>query len=390
MARLAPLLLGIVVAACADTGTPEIATETDSAGVRIVTNSTLDVASWDVDPTPVVELGTVEEGGPEQFFRVSAARRLNSGEIAIHDGSREVRIFDRTGTWLRSFGREGDGPGEYRGPGRMFRLQGDTIAIFDTRLRRLTLLDDHGQVLRTISPNGIGRRPQILTVLPDGSSLHEEEIILGYNPAEYTQQYANYILYGPDGEVRDSLPVQPRVEVAVWGDGPMAGPRLFEEGTQVAGDWSGYWVGIASEPEIRRYSLSGSQEMLMRWPADPREIPADAAEIALEEALASLSSGIDPEPMTTMYRSREVPDLYPAHGPIMVDALDHLWVQRFESPGPRDTTEWRVFDPDGRLVANVVIPAGHRVMDIGEDYILAVGRDDFDVEYVRMFGLTRG
>jgi len=389
MLRTAPLLFCLLGVACTGPDVRLAVTAVDSAGIQIVTNPSLDVPGWAMEPDPVLQLGTVDEEGPEQFFRVSAARRLSNGELAIHDGSREIRVFDEDGSWVRSFGREGEGPGEYRGPGRMFRLRGDTLAIWDTRLRRLTVLDYQGAVLRTISPMSIGRRPQILTVLPDGSTLFEDEIFLGYNPTEYTQQYSNFLLYGPDGQIRDSLPVQPRVEVALWGEGPLAGPRLFDEGTQLAGDWSGYWVATTKAPEIGRYSLSGVLEMLVRWPPDDRTVPDDASELSLAEQLASLGPGVDPEPLTRMHRNREVPALYPSHGPIVVDAVNHLWVQRFEPPGTLGPSEWRVFDPEGRLTATANIPRGHRIFDIGEDYVLALGRDEFDVEYIRLFRLTR-
>ena len=55
----------------------------DSAGIRVVTNLTLEAPAWALTPEPVLDLGTVEGGGPDQFFRVSAARRLNDGAVAI-------------------------------------------------------------------------------------------------------------------------------------------------------------------------------------------------------------------------------------------------------------------------------------------------------------------
>ena len=363
--------------------------ETDSAGIRIVSNQSLHVPRWELDRTPLLQLGTVAEDGPEQFFRVSAARRLSTGDLAVLDGSREVRVFASDGSFLRSFGGEGDGPGEYRGPGRMYLLPADSIAIWDTRTRRLTVLDYDGTVGRTVSPQGIGRRPQILTVLPDGSTLFEQEILLRSRVTEFTQQYSNYLLYGPTGELVDSLPVQPRVEITLWGEGPLAGPRLFDEGTKFVGDADGYWIGTTKGEEVKRYDLSGELKMLVRWPAEDRVVEDDAPDLALQAQIQALGPGADPTRLEEMHRSREVPQLYPTHGLLMSDALGLLWVQQFERPGHTDPTIWRVFDPHGRLLAQVPVPRGHRVFDIGEDYIVALARDELNVEYIRLFDLAR-
>ncbi len=384
-----PAVVVLVTACGAGEGPPSTILETDSAGVRIVMNQSIDVARWQLDTLPTVQMGSQEAEGPEQFFRVSSARVLRTGEIAVFDGSREVRVFDRSGVFVRSFGGEGEGPGEYLGPGRMFRLRADTLAIWDSRQRRLTILNGTGEVLSTVSPAGIGRRPQILTVLPDRSTLFEQEIRLPSTPTEYTQQFSNYLLYGPDGVLRDSLPVQPRVEIAKWPVGPLAGPRLFEEGTQFAGDWEGYWIGITRDEEIRRYSLAGDLSLIVRWPSTDRMVEGDAQERSVAELLETLGAGVDREQAARVHRSREVPEQYPSHGPMLVDALDLLWVQEFERPGSRGLSWWKVFDVEGALRATVAVPDNHRVLDVGDDYVLAVGSDALGVEYVRMFRLTR-
>ncbi len=380
--------IGLVSCSAAEDRSPTV-TVVDSAGISIVTNLELRIDEWAVDAEPLLELGTLDAGGPQQFFLISAARRLPSGEVAVLDGSREVRIFTSGGAFVRAFGGEGDGPGEYRGPGRMFLMPGDSLAIWDTRLRRLTILDSQGGVGRVVSPEGIGRRPQILTVLPDGSTLFEQEILLGHTPPEYTQQYSDYLLYGPTGELLDSLPRQPRVEVGLWGEGPLAGPRLFDEGTQFVADSTGYWIGTTKREELLRYTLQGDLARIVRWPAEDRAVGDDAAALSLREALEALPPGADREAFSEVHLSRGIPERYPSHGPILVDQGGSLWVQEFERPGHEGPSLWRVFETDGTLTARVRVPGGHRVLDIGQDYLLAVGRDEYDVEYVRLFGLTR-
>jgi hypothetical protein len=79
----------------------------------------------------------------------------------------------------------------------------------------------------------------------------------------------------------------------------------------------------------------------------------------------------------------------PAFGLLHLDRTGHLWVQEYVELGePR--TDWQIFDPDGVLVARVRIPDRLDILDIGSDYLLGRDRDEFGVERVRMYELTRG
>ena len=74
----------------------------------------------------------------------------------------------------------------------------------------------------------------------------------------------------------------------------------------------------------------------------------------------------------------------------MADALDHLWVQEDNLPGEGGTNPlWTVFDPEGRVLGFVETPAGLRVYEVGEDYILGRATDDLGVEYAQVWSLSR-
>ncbi len=50
----------------------------------------------------------------------------------------------------------------------------------------------------------------------------------------------------------------------------------------------------------------------------------------------------------------------------------------------------RVFSPNGELLGTIDLPVRFRLLDIGDDFILGVYRDDSDVEYVQLYALARG
>lgn len=86
----------------------------------------------------------------------------------------------------------------------------------------------------------------------------------------------------------------------------------------------------------------------------------------------------------------EFPATLPPYDRMLVDAEDHLWVQDYLLPGHEGPTTWSVFDPEGRLLGVVELPARFQPRQIGRDFVLGVWRDELDVSYVRLYELQRG
>ena len=78
----------------------------------------------------------------------------------------------------------------------------------------------------------------------------------------------------------------------------------------------------------------------------------------------------------------------PAFAGLEVDAVGFLWVAGYRGPGD-DRPTYEILDPQGAWVGRVVLPPGAEILEIGFDYLLVLQRDELDVEYVRLFALTR-
>ena len=50
---------------------------------------------------------------------------------------------------------------------------------------------------------------------------------------------------------------------------------------------------------------------------------------------------------------------------------------------------WTVFDPAGRMLGELSTPPRFQVIQIGDDYVLGVWKDDLDVEHVRLYALAK-
>jgi len=48
-----------------------------------------------------------------------------------------------------------------------------------------------------------------------------------------------------------------------------------------------------------------------------------------------------------------------------------------------------VFDREGVFVARVHMPPRLNILEVGDDYVLGLARDDIDVEHVRLYRLEK-
>ena len=86
-----------------------------------------------------------------------------------------------------------------------------------------------------------------------------------------------------------------------------------------------------------------------------------------------------------------VPETKPAFGyQLGVSTHGYLWVAEYTDP-PNGPRRLNLFDPQGAYLGDLGIPDGlsyfPRSLEMGPDYLVAVFRDDLDVETVRLYPL---
>lgn len=64
-----------------------------------------------------------------------------------------VLVYDRQGAFLRLWGRQGSGPGEFRSIWRLLHLPGDSLVVIEQGNRRITVLDSAGKYVRSFALN---------------------------------------------------------------------------------------------------------------------------------------------------------------------------------------------------------------------------------------------
>lgn len=99
---------------------------------------------------------------------VSALAVSAAGDLVIADGAERLLVFNPSGAKVRTIGRAGGGPGEFKGPLSLGWLH-DTLVVLDHNQRRVSLFSLQTGTLLTSFPWAIKGRPEGL--LNGGSSL---------------------------------------------------------------------------------------------------------------------------------------------------------------------------------------------------------------------------
>ena len=121
-------------------------------GATVVVRDPARCSECEIQLEKVVTLGDREGAGRVMANSRIARDSVGNYYVAHGDGSggaAAVWVFDTVGTFLRTFGRRGEGPGEYQAIGNLRFRPGDTLEIYDSGLRRKTILAPDGTVVGT-------------------------------------------------------------------------------------------------------------------------------------------------------------------------------------------------------------------------------------------------
>ena len=390
--RLLPLTTAtILLSGCAPgDGSPQDGFVRDSAGVLISENpSDASGEEWTLPSPPVLEIGRREGDGPgsDLFGAIAHAIRLSNGHTAVADGhAQEIRVFDDAGDHVLTFGRPGEGPGEFTTLWSIAELAGDTIATIDPLGGRVSLFGSAGVFGRSFPiPRLPGASaPNVVGWLADGTLLIES---LTRSPSRDTRDQSTHSLYAVDrhGEILGTLGEYPGSPLGRNGLAlGFASRAEFAAGGNLA------WVGQSGRFELVGHDRTGAVRRIVRLDRAPRAVTQpeiDEAHAAVERSLQGASG-----PAVERILATEPASHHPVHGTLIADRAGNLWVERYRShlladPGPH---EWDIFDAEGRLVGYLATPSDFEITDIGADFVLGFHTDELGVQTVRMYRLVRG
>ena len=389
-----PLLFATALAAaCGPDSTPssaagDLTTTIDTTGGVVRVTNTGTAPEWDL--APVITIGPrgfgVGEGGPEEFGMASSASLGPDDAVYISDGyNAEVRVFGLDGEHRRTFGRHGDGPGEFASI--------ESVAWVGDRLLALDLI---GGRLNVFSPEGqpLGQRPA--TAYWGGSGrgglypVGDDEVYAEALSRDTAGSSFVYVGQNMAGETADTLhpPAAPwehgvRCE---WDDGWSRGfdiiysPRLLAHPGPGASMYS-------ARTDVYSIAVTRGADTLR---VIERQLPAEP--VTDEEwglATADFEAFRDELPRAVCTPRRPVrPVAKPFIDEFFVAPDGRIWVEVMRTAGNR----WEVFDPEGRLLATLPVREwkARSVPAFGPDHMVTIRQDSLEIDYVDVWRIETG
>ena len=362
----------------------------DSAGIRIIESAEATGArplGWSISQKPTVDIGAVEGEAAYTFSDIEGITRRGQYIIVLDGASSELRYYDESGAYRRKVGRRGGGPGESVYPQLVPSLALDSLIVFDRRNGRFTVFDLNGRVVRTsgstrLIGHALGAVAERVLLLQTNMRFRT-----GEGPSSTSAAFFWASTRTGQGESIGSFAGRSVFQMNMPGTPGVQFNVPFDVMPTGAVNSSGLLINDGEGPDILHFDAHGKLREIFRVLRSQRQ--ASAADLdAYTRAQARRLHRETIEVMKRAHARMQLPKNLPVYQSLLVDRLGWIWAQKYRID--RDAADhWVVFDPTGRARGTVAMPEGLEVHEIGADYILAQWKDDFDVEHVRQYSLSR-
>lgn len=384
--------------ACAEAGSDAWSgTVTDSAGVTIVDNP--ERGLWpDVAPWSFVEefrVGGMDAPVESQFGLVPGLDVDDQGRLYVLDmQAAQVSAFGPEGTWLRTFGGPGGGPGELSAQTTGVFVVGDELWVADLGNQRVTRWGLDGS-----------DRPAIALSLTRGIPLRWDRLGDDRVVAQLRAMQGMGMQGDTTGDaivtVGDSAPatIATLPQGASFSmEGGAARFRFFDREPLWDAAEDGRLLSASNDRfRIEVRDAGGALVQVLSKDFTPRPVTeADATRMlrSIREMMAA--QGAPPAAVDQLLQGASFADNYPAMAQILAGPGGSVWVQRIQTPDQvaesdeinlqdLGSDDWDVFDSDGRYLGVLTLPAKFTPLKIDGTAVWGVQRDELDVPSVVRF-----
>ena len=375
MLGVAPLGLAFGVSACSNVSG-------GAAGFR----SAVDVPGL-VGDHPLVQIGSMD-GPTEYLFRdIGSIRMTDEGMIVVPDrGANVIRIYDRQGHHVRSFGRVGGGPEEFLALWDVWlSAGGDTLFAWDVLGRRISEWSLATGFLAT-SHLAVDFEPFPLGRFADGTFLVENEIT-GHPTAAGDIAETQGIVYrlGPEGTDPLELLRMPWGALAAGVDsrdgvGVLVTGQPFRAPPRVAVKGDGFFITDGSRYLVYKYSSGGVLLDSLALPDEPPVIREEERTAWIDRSVAGTPKGLRTG-VRRFLSSLTLPERHAGFTEIIVDDAGNTW-SKVGLVSSDSASIWAVFDKGGTFVGKTTTPKGFAPGIIGDDMVVGKMVGELDVQSV--------
>jgi hypothetical protein len=331
-----------------------------------------------------VRIGSAEAADPVVLFADVWDVTVDAlGRIYVLDRQpKEVRVFAPSGQHVRTLGREGGGPGEFRNPiGLAWGPEGN-LWVTDTGNARYEVFDTAGNYLDS-RPRRIGGWGY-----PWGGGFDTSGRL--YEPSYFSDPAIGasrrvYVRHSVAGDVlaTDTFEL-PQYEsmiqrIEVEGGLTIVGIPFAPQLTWRFDGGDGLWFSVNEAYRLYYRALAGDTVRIVERAYIPVPV-TDADRSGVRDRFAEFG-----EPVTNEIIAR-IPEVKPAFESFVVDDRGYLWVVQTtatEQDISRGSVTFDVFDPEGYYLGPVYAEIGTRPPPrIIGDRLVGVVRDELGVPYV--------
>jgi len=304
---------------------------------------------------------------------------MPDGGVAVQDvGTPRIAFFGPNAEPLGAFGREGGGPGEFRG---IFGigLLGDTVWAGDSRQDRATLIGPDRQLVRVISLPKVKGQDNSITALPPIKVLLRlrADDFIGLIPdgeqlfrANLKGEWLNAMPQAPSGGARQFqigntiafaslFPSRPQFDVSADGRLVAMYDNLVEG-------------SIAPATAVTVLQGTGDTVFVRVIRFEGVDFPKHIA----DSLIAQRTQGRPTDYVQAFRSAVYVPPLYPPVEDVLIGQDDRLWL-KLHTDGNQQ--EYLVLSPGGELVETVVFPRRTTVRAAKGPIVWALQFSEFDV-----------
>jgi hypothetical protein len=288
----------------------------------------------------------------------------------------KIHQYSPDGTFVRSIGRKGQGPGELDHMS-WSTIHNNRLLVFEYGPQRVHTFDtDTGEFVESFSIEqppvpGILSRSSRLLVPNDSTILGIPNFIMG--PREHYDDSLTVFLYGKDGRLINPEFFRFRKPGALEGTrsgGRFSAGASFTANSDIAvlpGDGS-FVYSHASKPLFTFYDSAGDYQKAFYLKLDPIPLTREQINYAIENSNPMIDLG------SAVQHARSIPGTWPYWQSFFVSDDGNLWVSVFSDP-PYGRELW-VISPDGSLLARKKFEREGGIRFVDSDYLYTTSRPD--------------
>ena len=398
------LVAAIAAAGCGGDGGAEAAWAgevNDSAGVAIVSNPAEGI--WGGTPAwewvEEYRVGGMTADTDAQFGQVAPIGiDLDAdGNLYVADmQAQNIRAFGPDGSYLRTFGSPGQGPGEIGQQLVAAFVVGDELWAADVgnmRVGRWALDGTMESPFPLDLTSGIPIR---------WDELAGDRVVIQLRGFDMTGQGAapeEDALVSFDGAISDTLAMLPAGEsFSMAGGVPQF--RFFEAEPSWDAALDGRLIyAMNSDYRIEVRAADGTLERIVTRPFEPRPV-TEGDQRTMSNAIRDLMTdqGAPPQAVELIMSQATFAETYPAFLQVLAGPSETLWVQQFATAEELGESEdfdmqnlgsdrWDIFDSEGRYLGVMTMPTKFQPVRVDGDAFWGIQRDEFDVQSVVRYRL---